>query len=272
MVVDQIARRAALERPDTRSGSGARLIPLRTGIVGANTPRALWLLMCAVGFVLFIACANVANLALERSLSRRKEISIRTAIGAGKSRSVRPLAIECITVAMLGGGLGVAVAMWGTSVLAAIAPASLSAIYEFGVDTRLLLFGFATSLATGLAFTLAPAVMAARLDIRQALTYGSARSGSAAVGRRTRSIMAVIQLTLSVVLALGASLTVKSTVGLLQVDPGFRTDGVLTMKVFLSHYRPGSPEDRSIPHKYRAFKERIEALPGVVSAATVSGL
>ncbi len=271
-VVDQIARRAALERPDTRAGSGARLIPLRTNIVGANTPRTLWLLMGAVGFVLLIACANVANLALERSLGRRKEISIRAAIGAGRSRSVRPLAIECLLMAILGGGLGVAVAVWGTSALAAVAPATLSEVYEFGVDPRLLVFGLAISLTTGLGFTLAPAFLAARLDIRQALTDGGARVGFGPAGRRTRSTMSVIQLALSVVLVLGASLAVKSTVGLLQTDPGFRKDGVLSMKVFLPHYTPGSPEDRRIPQKYREFTERLEALPGVVSASAVAGL
>jgi putative ABC transport system permease protein len=272
IVADQIARRAALERPDTRAGSGAALIPLRTHMVGANTPRTLWLLMGSVGFVLLIACANVANLALERSLGKQKEISVRAAIGAGRSRSIRPLAFECLLVAMLGGGLGVAVAIWGTGALAALAPATLVGIRDLSVDLGLLVFALGVSLATGLGFTLAPASFAAKLDIRQALTEGSARAGFGPAGRRARSFMSVIQLALSVVLVLGASLTVKSTVGLLQTDPGFREDGVLSMKVFLPHYTPGSPEDRRIGQKYREFTAGLEALPGVVSASAVSGL
>ena len=273
LVVDQLARRATAERPDTRAGSGARLIPLRTQFVGENTPRTLWLLMGCVGFVLLIAFANVANLTLERSLGRQKEIAIRAAIGAGRSRSVRPLAFECLLVAMLGGGLGIAVALWGTDALVASAgPATLTETYELGVDLRLLAFGLGVSLATGLGFTMVPALLAAKLDLRQALTDGSARAGLGPAGRRARSTMSVVQLALSVVLVLGASLTARSTIGLLQTDPGFREDGVLSMKVFLPHHPPNSPESRRIAQTYRTFTERLEALPGVMSASAVSAL
>jgi len=272
LVVDQIARRAAAERPNTRAGTGARVVPLRTRIVGANTPRTLWLLLASVGVVLLIACANVANLALERSLGKRKEISIRAAIGAGRSRSIRPLVFECLLVAMIGGFLGVVVAVWGTSLLSAIAPANLIEIHDPQVDIRLLAFGLGVAVATGLLFTSAPAYLAARLDIRQALTDGSARAGFGPAGRRARNTMSVLQVALSAVLVLGAGLTAKSTLKLLSTDPGFREDGVLSMKVFLPHYAPGSPEDRRIGQKYRDFTEQIKSLPGVVSAAAVSGL
>jgi putative ABC transport system permease protein len=272
-VVDQIARRAAAERPDTRAGFGATVIPLRTYVVGENTRRALWLLMGCVGFVLLIACANVANLTLERSLGRQKEISIRAAMGAGRSRSVRPLALECLLVAMLGGAVGMAVSVWGTAALAAVAPAAtLPGIHELGVDLRLLVFGLGISLATGLGFTLAPASLVAKLDLRQYLTEGGARAGHGPAGRRARSTMSVIQLALSVVLVLGAGLTAKSTMGLVQTDPGFREEGVLTMKVFLPHYPPDSPEGRMEGQVYRAFTERLKDLPGAVSAAAVSAL
>jgi putative ABC transport system permease protein len=272
LVVDQIARRAASERPDTRAGTGARVIPIRSRVVGANTPRTLWLLLGSVGFVLLIACANVANLALERSLGKRKEISIRAAIGAGRHRSVRPLVFEGLLVAMAGGFLGVVVAFWGTGILTTIAPAALVEIHEPRVNVRILMFGLAVSLGTGLMFTLTPAYLAAKLDIRQALTDGSARAGFGPAGRRVRNTMSVLQLALSAVLVLGASLTAKSTMRLLATDPGFQEEDVLSMKIFVPHYAPGSPEDRKIGQKYRDFTERIKSLPGVVSAATVSGL
>jgi predicted permease len=271
-VVDQIARRAAAERPDTRAGFGATVIPLRTYVVGENTSRVLWLLLGCVGFVLLIACANVANLTLERSLSRQKEISIRAAMGAGRSRSVRPLALECLLVAVLGGAVGMAVSVWGTAALAAVAPATLPGIHELGADLRLLAFGLGISLATGLGFTLAPASLVAQLDLRKSLTEGGARAGYGPAGRRARSTMSVIQLALSVVLVLGASLAAKSTVGLVQTDPGFREEGVLTMKVFLPHYPPDSPEGRMEAQVYRAFTERLAGLPGAVSASAVSAL
>jgi len=271
-VVDQTARRAALERPDTRAGYGATLIPLRTHVVGDNTSRTLWLLMACVGFVLLIACANVANLALERSLGRQREISLRAAVGAGRVLSVRPLAFECLLIAMSGGLFGTAVALWCTDALVAVAPAALTEINELGLDLRLLAFGLGISLATGVGFTLAPAFLAAKLDIRQALMDGNVRSGVGPAGRRVRNTMSVIQLALSVILVLGASLTAKSTIGLLQTDPGFREEGILSMKVFLPHYPPGSPEDRRIAQTYRAFTERLRALPGAVSASAVSAL
>jgi putative ABC transport system permease protein len=271
-VVDQTARRAAVERPDTRAGYGATAIPLRTHVVGDNTPRTLWLLMGCVGFVLLIACANVANLALERSLGRQKEIALRAAIGAGRALSVRPLAFEFLLIALWGGLLGIAVALWCTDALVAMAPATLTEIHQLGLDLRLLVFGLVLSLATGVGFTLAPAFLAAKLDIRQALMEGSVRAGFGPSGGRARSTMSVIQIALSVILVLGASLAAKSTIGLLQTDPGFREGGVLSLKVFLPHYPPGSPEDRRIAQTYRAFTERLRALPGAVSAAAVSAL
>ncbi len=272
IVVDQIAKRAALERPDTRAGSGAALIPFRTSIVGVNTPRTLWLLMGCVGFVLLIACANVANLTLERSIGLRKEISIRAAIGAGRGRSVRPLVFECLLVALIGGSLGVAVALWGTEALGALAPASVLEVHDLSVDVRILLFGLAASLLTGIGFALAPVLLAGKLDLRQTLTEASARAGFGPRGNRIRSTMGVAQIALSVVLVLGASLAAKSTIGLVRTNPGFVGEGVLSMKVFLPHYAPGSPEDRMIGSTYQAFTERLEALPGVTSAAAVSGL
>jgi predicted permease len=165
-----------------------------------------------------------------------------------------------------------AVSVWGTAALAAVAPATLPGIHELGADLRLLAFGLGISLATGLGFTLAPASLVAQLDLRKSLTEGGARAGYGPAGRRARSTMSVIQLALSVVLVLGASLAAKSTVGLVQTDPGFREEGVLTMKVFLPHYPPDSPEGRMEAQVYRAFTERLAGLPGAVSASAVSAL
>ncbi len=272
VVVDAIARRAAADRPDTRAGFGAAAISLRSYVVGDNTRRALWLLMGCVGFVLLIACANVANLTLERSLGRQQEIAIRAAIGAGRARSVQPLAWECLVVALMGGAVGMGAAVWVTEALAAMAPSTVPGIHELGVDLRVLTFTAVVSLVTGLVFTLAPALTAARLDLLRCLKEGGPRAGQQAPGGRARRTMTAAQLAVSVVLVLGASLIVKSTVRLLQTDPGFRAEGLLTMKVFLPHYAPGSPEDQRIPQMYQMFTERLGALPGAVSASAVSAL
>ncbi|UCC82972.1 MAG: ABC transporter permease [Gemmatimonadota bacterium] len=272
VVVDAIARRAAADRPDTRAGFGATAISLRSYLVGDDTGRALWLLMGCVGFVLLIACANVANLTLERSLGRQKEIAIRAAIGAGRARSVQPLAWECLVVALMGGAVGMAASVWVTEALAALAPSTIPGIHELAVDLRVLSFTAIISILTGLAFTLAPALTAARLDLLQCLKEGGPRSGQGPASGRARRTMTVIQLAVSLVLVLGASLIAKSTVRLLRTDPGFRGEGLLTMKVFMPHYAPGSPEDQRIGPTFQEFAERLAALPGAVSASAVSAL
>jgi putative ABC transport system permease protein len=272
LVADQIARRAALDQPDTRVGFGARAIPLRTFVMGEGSERALWLLLVCVGVVLIIACANVANLTLERSLGRQKEIAVRAAIGAGRSRSVRPLAWECLVVAGLGGAVGMASAVWGTGALASLAPPQLPGIHDVEVDFRVLSFTLAVSVITGLVFTLAPSLTAARLDLLRCLKEGGPRSGNRPPGGVARSTMSVVQIALSVVLVLGAGLIVKSTARLLRSDPGLQAEGLLTMKLFLPHVPPSADEHRHIVQFYQGVEAELEALPGVVSASAVSAL
>jgi predicted permease len=271
-VVDQLARRAAADRPDLRAGFGATVIPLRTHVIGEHTQRALLLLMASVAFVLLIACANVANLTLERSLSAQREISIRAAIGAGRIRSVRPLAWECLIVTLMGGGLGILSSVWGMEALTALAPAPVPNRDGTEVNLGLLSFGLGLTLLTALAFTLAPTVTVRNLDLRRSLSDAGARGGKGAGGIRARSTLSVIQLALSAVLLFGATLTAKSTIGLLRSDPGIRGEGVLTMKVFLPHHAPDSPEAQATAALYRAFTEQLEALPAALSAAAVSAL
>jgi putative ABC transport system permease protein len=272
MMVDQTARRAATERPDTRAGFGATTIPLRTFMVGENTQKALWLLLACAGFVLLIASANVANLTLERSLSKHQEIAIRAALGAGLRRSVRPLAWESLVLATVGGALGVAGAIIGTRTLVSTAPFGIPGIQELSVDLRLLAFALLVTTGTGVLFTLFPSFIASRLEIRDCLMGAGPRAGGKRGGGQARRAISVIQLALSVILVLGASLTVKSTMKLLGTDPGFREENLLVMKLFLPHRAPTPSEGEVTAQRYRQFVERLGTLPGVVSASVVSAL
>ncbi|HEV8581785.1 MAG TPA: ABC transporter permease [Thermoanaerobaculia bacterium] len=264
------AARLAQDVPEHSKGYSAEVIPLREQIVG-NVRRALLILLGAVGFVLLIACANVANLLLSRAAAREKEIALRTALGARRMRVVRQLLTESVLLAALGSLLGLGLAWWGIRALVAISPRDLVNLQGVGLQLPVLAWTLAVSLATGILFGLVPALEATRLNLNDTLKEGTKSSGGqSARSRRLRSILVVAEVALSLVLLTSAGLLMKSFDRLQKIDTGFNTENVLTMVVRLpdAKYR----EDPQIVGFFREALERIRTLPGVRFAGMVNYL
>ena len=231
----------------------------------------LWILLGAVGFLLLIACANVANLQLTRAASRRKEIAIRRALGAGGRRIVMQLLTEGLLLALVGGAVGLLLAVWGTDLLVAALPGQfLSRTQEVNFDWRVLAFTFSAAVLTGLLFGLAPALQAARIDVNSALKEGPGKGVGGAQKGRMRSVLVVLELALSLVLLVGATLLVRTFANLSAVAPGFDSRNVLTVQVALNGERYDTTN--KVTEFYRGAVERISNLPGVESAAVTSTL
>ena len=272
--LDTIARRLEQQYADINAGWNIKVAPLEEQVV-KNLRLALLVIFGAVGFVLLIACANVANLQLARVTTRRREIAIRAALGAGRLRLVRQLLVENILLAVLGGGLGLILAVWGVAVLAKF-PYSTRSLFvpydipreQIGLDGRVLAFTIAVSLLTGIVFGLLPAFQASRPDLNDALKEGGLRAGLQR--GRTRNLLVVAELALSLTLLIGAGLMIRSFVRLQQVDLGFQPDNVLTMDINLpeAKYR----ENKQINAFYDMLMERVKTLPGVASVGAVEYL
>ncbi len=260
-----IARRLAQEYPETNAGSTVRLVPLTEQIVGKIRPLLL-LLLGAVGFVLLIACANVANLLLARAASRQKEIAIRGALGAGRVRVIRQLVTESVLLSLFGGILGILIADWGVKLVIALSPSNIPRLQETRVDGWVALFTVALSLVTGLLFGLAPAVYAARTNLVESLKE-SAGWQSAARGGRVRSLLVISEIALALVLLIGAGLMIQSFWRLLRVDPGFNPRSVLAIDITLSQKYSNSQRQRAF---LQEALERLRTLPGVESAGAIS--
>jgi putative ABC transport system permease protein len=249
------------------TGHGVNVFSLYEEVVSTARPM-LWILLGAVAFVLLIACANVANLLLARAASRQKEIAIRTALGAGRGRIIRQLLTESVMLALLGGTLGVLLALWGLDLLLDISPGAIPRFKEIGVDTQALLFTLAVSVGTGISFGLVPAIGASRPDLNETLKEGG-RSSSGARRNRTRATFVIAQVAICLMLLIAAGLMARSFITLLSISPGFNPDGVLTMKVALSSkYR----EPKLAAAYYQQALEKIGAIPGVQSAGAALGL
>ena len=242
------------------------LAPLLEDIVGELKP-ALLLLAGAVGFVLLIACANVANLLLARAATRRQEMAVRLALGAGRGRLVRQLLTESVLLSLVGGVAGLLLATWGVQLLLRFVPDNLPRLAAVGLDGRVLAFTAFASLLTGVIFGLAPALQAAQADVNQALREGG-RTGTGAQQQQLRNAFVIAQIALALVLLTGAGLTLKSFWRLQAVEPGFDPDGVLTMRMLLPFTTHPKSSQRAA--FFRQVLERIRALPGVVSAGAVS--
>lgn len=265
-----IASRIEHEFKDSHAGTGVRLVPLQEQIIGQVKPILL-VLLAAVGFVLLIACANVASLLLTRSLSRQKEVAIRTALGATRGRVIRQLLTESMLLSLVGGAAGVLIAYWGVDALIATLPqAQLSALpflNSLRIDSNILLFSFGLSLLTGLVFGLAPALQSSRPDLNEVLKEGG-RSSGVSSSHRLRSLLVTTEIALAVVLLIGAGLMMKSLLHLLQSNIGFNAQNVLTMTVVLPAGKY-SEASRQVMF-YDQLGERVRSIPGVSGSGTVN--
>jgi putative ABC transport system permease protein len=244
------------------------LMPLQEYVVG-RVKTALWVLLGAVVMVLLIACANVAHLALARATGRSKEMALRAALGARRSRLARQLLSESLLIALLGGLAGVLLASWGTGAIASLGPKELPRAYEIRMDLPVLLFALAASIITGLLFGVVPALHTSQVDPNEALkdsgrtTEGRSRHGY-------RSVLVTIELALAFVLVMGAGLLGKSLLRLLNVDPGYDPHNVLTAGVYVYGDRYQKPEAEL--NFYDQAMQRLRATPGIESVAMVSTL
>ncbi|HYG10021.1 MAG TPA: ABC transporter permease [Pyrinomonadaceae bacterium] len=265
--MNTIAARLQQQYPAQNTGLGATVTSLHEHVVGDIKP-ALLVLLGAVGFVLLIACANVANLLLARAAVRQKEISIRVALGASRLRLIRQFLTESILLAALGGGVGLLLSLWGVSLLKAFIPENIAQARDISIDGRVLLFTLFVSLLTGLIFGLAPAAQASNFNLNETLKEGGRDSAAGSRGNRIRGLLVIAEVAVSLILLIGAGLLINSFMRLSSVDPGFRTDKLLTMQVELSELKYPDHARRSA--FYTELINRIEALPGVSSAAVTN--
>jgi putative ABC transport system permease protein len=265
---DVIARRLEQQYPESNTKWSLNLVPLQEQVVG-SVRTSLWVLLGAVGFVLLIACANVANLMLARATARHKEIAIRTALGASRARVVRQLLTESLLLSLLGGAVGVLLAMWSVDVLVSLAQGNVPRAAEIGIDARVLGFTLAVSVLTGAVFGLFPALRASKPDLNEVLKEGG-RSSVGVRHNRVRSSLVVAEVALALMLLVGAGLLIRSFVGLQRVNPGFDPRGVLTMRVSLSRSKYAKPEQGA--QFFDQLQQRVAALPGVEAVGTISEL
>jgi putative ABC transport system permease protein len=259
---------ARLNQYDFNANWSVNVVPLRQQFTG-EIRLALLVLMGAVGFVLLIACANVANLLLARASARQKEIAVRAALGAGRGRIVRQLLTESVLLAALGGAAGLLLAWWGTDVLMSFSPRELTDLPQVKISAPVLGFTLAVSLLTGIIFGLAPAFEAIRFNLHESLKEGKTIGGGTR-GHRLRSAFVVAEVALALVLLAGAGLLLRSFARLQAVNPGFNAKNVLTMRMSL----PGRKydTDRKRIDFFRQAVAGIKALPGVEDAGATNFL
>lgn len=272
--MDLLAKQYDKEWPDEMSdGETMRLETLQQRLYG-NLRPALLILLGAVGLVLLIACVNLANLQLARASARRREVAIRTALGASSKRIMSQLLTESLLLAFAGGVLGVLVGAWTIKPLLALSPATQqlggTALPEIGIDGTVLLFAFAVSLLSGLLFGLAPALQAARPNLNDPLKEDSARSTGGRTGRIARVALVTGEVALALLVVTSAALLARSFSGIISTDPGFQPAGVMTLKLSLPEARYGTPE--AIEQLSRQVRERVASLPGVRAAAVATTL
>lgn len=266
--MDAISARLAREFPQTDGrGWGAVVIPMQEEIVG-NSRAMLLLLLGAVGLVLLLACANVGNLLFTRALSRRKEIAIRSALGAGRGRVFQQLLTEALLFAVAGGALGLLLAYGTLTAASTLLAGQVPRAEEISIDGRVLLFAVGMSMLTGILAGTLPALRAGRTDLNDALKAGGRSDGTIGVG--TRRSLIVCEVALSLVLLMGAGVMIRSLLALRYGEAGFDPNNVLTMRVRLVEARYPTPGQRSA--FFEAALQRIRALPGVEAAGTIDDL
>jgi len=265
--LDRVMGDLAVAYPETNKGNGAKVSSLKERMIGDIGP-ILWMLLGAVGFVLLIACVNVSNLLLARSTSRSREFAIRTALGAGRWRLLRQSLTESMLLALAGGGLGLVLAGWGTQAAIAVLPTTLPRAAEVGLDARVLIFTVAISLLTGILSGLAPALKTSQWRLSETLKEGG-RGASSGRGR-AHGVLVAVEMALAVVLLIGAGLMIRSLSALWNVDPGFRSDNVLTFGLSLSpSLRKASPQ--AIRANLRELSDQLSSTPGVRAVSFSAG-
>ncbi len=260
--MDTVARALAETYPDADKGAGIALLPLKQDVVGDIRPFLL-VLLAAVGFVLLIACVNVANLLLARSTGRTREFAIRAALGAGRGRVIRQLLTESLLLSCAGGGLGLLLAAWGTRAAIRLMPEALPRAQSVQIDSRVLLFTLAASVLAGIFFGLAPALNTSRARLHATLQEGG--RGSSGARRRLQGLFVIVEMALALVLLVGAGLMIRSVANLWSVNPGFNPRHVLTFAVS-SPVTPGATRA-----SMRRLQDTVAAVPGIEAASLNAG-
>ena len=261
-----IAANLEKQYQDSNAGNGVKVQPLLEIFV-SDIRRALWVLLAAVGFVLLIACANIANLLLARASARQKEIAIRAAMGAGRWRIARQLLTESVLLALVGGSLGLLLARWGIQLILYISPDAIPRSREIGLDWRVLVFTVGVSFLTGILFGLVPALQAGVVDVHETLK----ETGRGTTGRHwLRSSLVVVEVATTLVLLIGAGLMIRSFYRLQKVNPGFSYEHLTSFSVSLPEKK--YPKDEQREAFFKRLLENMRGLPGVEATAAASGL
>jgi putative ABC transport system permease protein len=267
--MNAIAGRLEQQYPGPNTGLELSLTTLFEQVVG-SVRQALWILFGVVGFILLIACANVANMLLTKASGRRRELAVRLAVGASRLRLIRQLLIESLMLASLGGVLGILLANWGCKLLIAINPEKLPRIMEIQLNWYALCFTAAVTLLTGIIFGLMPALQASKLDLNESLKEGGRSATGGFTGSRSRQLLVVGEVALSLVLLIGAGLLLRSFATLIAVDPGFNPERLLTLNLTLTGTNYGTQNQQT--GFYQQLLQRIEHLPGVEAVGAVNSL
>ena len=264
-----IGARLEQQYPEFDTKWGITVVPLRTQFTG-EIRKPLLILLGAVGFVLLIACANVANLLLARASSRRREIALRAGLGASRWRIARQLLTESVLLSIIGGALGLLLAWWGTQALLALSPPELMDLRTSSINLTVLAFTTGLTLVTGIVFGLVPALEASRFDLSEPLKEAGRNLGGGARAQRLRSLFVVAQVAMALVLLVGAGLLLKSLNRLQSVDPGFDANNLVTMRVNLPPLKYDT--DSKLLNFFRQAEDQIRAIPGIESVGAINTL
>lgn len=265
--LDTIIKRVVAAHPETGAGEQRAVItPLAKHVFG-NARPALYLLLAASGLLLLIACANIANMLLARATVRRREIAVRAALGASRARLARQFLTESLTLALIGGALGILLAYWLIDLLAYLAPGDVPRIDEVALDAPVLIFAWGVTLLTAVVFGGVPALVTSQINLSETLKEGGAKLAGERRGKHLRGALVIAEIAITVVLLVGAGMVLRSFLNLRDVPLGFEPRGVLTMQLRLQGTKYADEKRRQ--ELYGSLLERLEAQPGVIAAAAI---